>query len=92
MPAHFTLTTDHAGEFRSTLQGGNGEIVATSEGYTNRATAKRFATDLLRWTVEANTQVVAQAVCDAMHTAGFADGASMAAVADNVIESLTKPS
>jgi uncharacterized protein YegP (UPF0339 family) len=33
--AHFEIYRDHAGEWRFRLRADNGEIVATSEGYTS---------------------------------------------------------
>jgi len=37
MAAKFEVYKDKAGEFRFRLKAGNGEIIATSEGYTAKA-------------------------------------------------------
>jgi uncharacterized protein YegP (UPF0339 family) len=42
-PPYFRLFKDKAGEYRWTLHGGNGEAVATSEGYTQKSSCKRSA-------------------------------------------------
>ena len=39
MAGKFELYKDNAGEFRWRLKAGNGEIIATSEGYTSKAGA-----------------------------------------------------
>lgn len=39
MAAKFELFTDRAGEFRFNLKAANGEVIATSEGYTAKASA-----------------------------------------------------
>lgn len=39
---------DVSGEFRYRLKGGNGEVMATSEGYTTRTDAERGFVDLQR--------------------------------------------
>lgn len=63
MPAHFTDSeADHRGEFRAKLVGGNNEIVAASEGYTDRDTAERWPSDMLRWVVEARQDEVRRVV------------------------------
>ena len=40
MAGKFELYTDKAGKFRWRLKAGNGEIIATSEGYSSKAGAK----------------------------------------------------
>lgn len=40
---YFKIFQDRAGEWRWTLYGGNGEAVATSEGYTTKYSAERSA-------------------------------------------------
>lgn len=41
--AHFEVYRDEAKEYRWRLKAGNGEIVATSEGYTKKSSARRSA-------------------------------------------------
>lgn len=41
---YFKIFQDRAGEWRWTLYAGNGEPVATSEGYTTKYSAQRSAT------------------------------------------------
>lgn len=41
--------TDRAGEHRWRLKAGNGEIVAVSEGYTTRYSAKQSALKVKEW-------------------------------------------
>jgi len=38
--AKFEITKDKRGEFRFNLKAGNGEIIATSEAYTSKASAQ----------------------------------------------------
>lgn len=45
---HVQFFTDAAGEHRFRVKGANGKIVATSEGYTRRADARRAAKCLRR--------------------------------------------
>ena len=40
MAAKFELYTDKAGKFRFNLKAGNGEVIATSEAYESKASAK----------------------------------------------------
>ena len=40
---YFKIFQDRAGEWRWTLHAGNGEAVATSEGYTTKYSAERSA-------------------------------------------------
>ena len=40
MSAKFVIKKDKRGEFRFNLKAGNGEIIATSEGYTTKAGCK----------------------------------------------------
>lgn len=40
MAARFEIFTDKAGESRFRLKAANGEIIASSEGYSSRAAAK----------------------------------------------------
>lgn len=40
MSAKFVIKKDKRGEFRFNLKAGNGEIIATSEGYTTKASCK----------------------------------------------------
>ncbi|TDP93483.1 hypothetical protein EDF62_1463 [Leucobacter luti] len=40
MAARFEIYTDKAGESRFRLKAANGEIIATSEGYSSRSAAK----------------------------------------------------
>lgn len=42
-PSKFVIYRDCAGEYRWHLKAGNGEIVATSEGYTTKYSAIRSA-------------------------------------------------
>jgi uncharacterized protein len=39
MAAKFVVTVDAGGEFRFNLKSGNGETIATSEGYSSKASA-----------------------------------------------------
>ncbi|MDH6182043.1 uncharacterized protein YegP (UPF0339 family) [Microbacteriaceae bacterium SG_E_30_P1] len=39
MAAKFVISKDARGEFRFVLKAGNGEVIATSEGYTAKASA-----------------------------------------------------
>ena len=45
----FEVYTDRAGEHRWRLKASNGEIVATSEGYTTRYSAKQSAQKVKEW-------------------------------------------
>jgi hypothetical protein len=45
MSDHVELYLDDAGEYRWRRKAANGEIVATSEGYTRKADAERSARD-----------------------------------------------
>jgi hypothetical protein len=40
MAGKFEIWTDSKGEYRFHLKAGNGEVIATSEGYTTKASAK----------------------------------------------------
>jgi uncharacterized protein YegP (UPF0339 family) len=40
MAAKFEIYKDKAGEFRFRLKSGNGEIIASSEGYTSKASCE----------------------------------------------------
>ncbi|TDN45397.1 hypothetical protein EDF64_103321 [Curtobacterium flaccumfaciens] len=40
MAGKFEIWTDAQGEYRFHLKAGNGEVIATSEGYTTKASAK----------------------------------------------------
>jgi uncharacterized protein YegP (UPF0339 family) len=40
MAAKFELYTDKAGEYRFRLKAANGEVIAVSEGYASKASAK----------------------------------------------------
>jgi uncharacterized protein YegP (UPF0339 family) len=40
MAAKFEIFTDGAGQFRFNLKAGNGEIIATSEGYKSKSSAQ----------------------------------------------------
>ena len=40
MAGKFVITTDKKGEFRFVLKAGNGEVIASSEGYTTKAGAQ----------------------------------------------------
>ena len=40
MAAKFELYEDKSGEFRFRLKAGNGEVIAISEGYSSKASAK----------------------------------------------------
>ena len=40
MAAKFEIFTDGAGQFRFTLKAGDGEIIATSEGYKSKSSAQ----------------------------------------------------
>lgn len=40
MAAKFELYEDKAGEYRFRLKAGNGEVIATSQGYASKAGAK----------------------------------------------------
>lgn len=67
MPAHFTPPErDHAGEFRSKLVGGNGEIVTASEGYTSDADVYRWVDGMVRWVIEARDAQVRAALTEAL--------------------------
>ncbi len=46
--------TDRAGQHRWRLKASNGEIVATSEGYTTRSSAKQSAQSVKRWASSAD--------------------------------------
>lgn len=39
MAGKFELYTDKSGEYRFRLKAGNGEVIATSEGYSSKAAA-----------------------------------------------------
>ena len=39
MAGTFELYTDRSGEYRFRLKAGNGEVIATSEGYTSKSAA-----------------------------------------------------
>ncbi len=39
MAGKFVITKDKRGEFRFVLKAGNGEVIASSEGYTSKAGA-----------------------------------------------------
>jgi uncharacterized protein YegP (UPF0339 family) len=45
----FEIFEDGQGEFRWRLKAANGEIVATSEGYTSRESAHRSAEKMNEW-------------------------------------------
>lgn len=45
----FEVFEDASGEFRWRLKAANGEIVATSEGYTDRSSAHQSAQKLASW-------------------------------------------
>lgn len=86
--AHFTLgSPDSAGEFRSNLTAGNGEIVAASEGYTDRRDADQWGDDMLRWVVEASEPTVRAAIHKAL-TASMSSEAQRDLVADDIIARL----
>lgn len=53
MPAKFEIYQDARGEFRFMLKAGNGEIVATGEGYKTRAGAVRGTEAVKRAAAEA---------------------------------------
>lgn len=53
----FEIFEDEAGEFRWRLKATNGEIVATSEGYTERSSAHRSAEKLDEW-ASADAEIV----------------------------------
>jgi uncharacterized protein YegP (UPF0339 family) len=40
MAAKFEITVDKGGEFRFNLKAANGEVIASSEGYKSKASAK----------------------------------------------------
>lgn len=46
MSAHFEVFPDEAGQWRWRLRAKNGEIVATSEGYTDENSARRGIGDM----------------------------------------------
>ena len=41
MAGKFEIFKDKVGQFRSRLKAGNGEIIATSEGYTTKASCQK---------------------------------------------------
>jgi uncharacterized protein YegP (UPF0339 family) len=41
MAGKFEITKDHAGKFRFHLRAGNGEIIATSQGYGTKESARK---------------------------------------------------
>ena len=49
MQTKFEVYSDAAGKHRWRLKGGNGEIVATSEGYSTRYAAKASAASVEGW-------------------------------------------
>jgi uncharacterized protein YegP (UPF0339 family) len=53
MPAKFEIYEDARGEYRFRLKAGNGEIVATGEGYKTRAGAIRGTEAVKRAAAEA---------------------------------------
>lgn len=53
MPAKFEIYEDARGEYRFRLKAGNGEIVATVEGYKTRAGAIRGTEAVTRAAAEA---------------------------------------
>lgn len=55
MAAKFEIYEDSRGEWRFRLKAGNGEIVATGEGYSNRAAAIRGTEAVKRAATEAPT-------------------------------------
>lgn len=55
MAAKFEIFQDARGEYRFRLKAGNGEIVATGEGYTTRAGAVRGTEAVKRAAAEAPT-------------------------------------
>lgn len=90
MPAYFgPVETDHRGEFRRKLLGGNNEIVTGSEGYVDSATAERWPADLLRWVVEAHADFVRAEVMSAIKL--VCDPGQAERIADDVIDRLTLP-
>ncbi len=48
MAAKFEISKDHAGKFRFHLKAPNGEIIAASQGYESKASAKKPPTQSIR--------------------------------------------
>lgn len=49
MQTKFEVYLDRVGTYRWRLKGGNGEIVATSEGYSTKYAAKESAASVENW-------------------------------------------
>jgi len=54
----FQLYTDRAGQERWRLKSGNGEIVATSEGYSSRSAARASAQKVKIWAGNASIEEI----------------------------------
>jgi len=53
MAGKFVLTKDAAGEFRFTLVASNGEVIASSEGYSQKGAAQNGIDAVRKFAVEA---------------------------------------
>ncbi|HEY9408361.1 MAG TPA: YegP family protein [Jiangellaceae bacterium] len=53
MAGKFVLKQDKAGEYRFNLVAGNGEVVASSEGYKRKDSALNGIESVRRWAAEA---------------------------------------
>jgi uncharacterized protein len=55
MPAKFEIYTDKGEEWRFNLIAPNGEVIASSEGYTSKANCLNGVESVKRWAADADT-------------------------------------
>ncbi len=55
MPAKFEVFEDKSGDWRFNLVAPNGEVIASSEGYTSKDNCLKGVESVKRWATEAET-------------------------------------
>ena len=55
MPAKFEVFKDKSGDWRFNLVAPNGEVIASSEGYTSKDNCLKGVESVKRWATEAET-------------------------------------
>ena len=55
MPAKFEVFEDKSGDWRFSLVAPNGEVIASSEGYTSKDNCLKGVESVKRWATEAET-------------------------------------